>query len=302
MNKVVFIFLFLVLSQSTFALRFYNPEHGRWLNPDPIGVEGGINVYNSTSNNMVNAYSGGLTNSSGMNFDSTQLTEFYRVDAWGNIEKMTKKDIGGFYVTSDVHVGALAHAKYRDFTNADIEIDKAWWISALQPGEYYELEVKNSKILIEFNSRYYKKVGTELKRYKTQKVNGVKTVVFTGDTWKTPGSGVGPNALPKYKNLSTLEHEKLHAARMIDKFNKEFYPIAKEFEDSYYCSEKDAKIVRSFLLSAYELLKWEANFSENEVTHAELDKKVATTYQGLKNARANFKVELNKVLKVKRYK
>ena len=37
-----------------YLFRFYNPNNGRWLNRDPIGEEGGVNLYGIASNNAVN--------------------------------------------------------------------------------------------------------------------------------------------------------------------------------------------------------------------------------------------------------
>ena len=63
--------------------RFYDTYNGRWLNRDPIGVEGGINIYNSVSNNMVNGFSGGMSYSGGME-RSSFLTRNTAIDPWGN--------------------------------------------------------------------------------------------------------------------------------------------------------------------------------------------------------------------------
>ncbi len=37
-----------------FRARWYNPEWGRWLSPDPIGIEGGLNLYEFCHNDPVN--------------------------------------------------------------------------------------------------------------------------------------------------------------------------------------------------------------------------------------------------------
>ena len=37
-----------------FRARWYSPELGRWLSPDPIGLEGGLNLYEFCANNPVN--------------------------------------------------------------------------------------------------------------------------------------------------------------------------------------------------------------------------------------------------------
>ena len=85
MKKLIFIFCFIFAIQSAFALRIYNPEYGRWLNRDPIGVEGGINIYNSVSNNMINGFSGGGSWSNGMALDSAELIMSSDLDAWGEV-------------------------------------------------------------------------------------------------------------------------------------------------------------------------------------------------------------------------
>jgi RHS repeat-associated protein len=40
--------------QVYYGYRYYNPETGRWLNRDLIGEQGGMNLYGSTSNDLVN--------------------------------------------------------------------------------------------------------------------------------------------------------------------------------------------------------------------------------------------------------
>ena len=96
--KLFIIFSFFTTSQLSYGLRFYSPEHGRWLNPDPIGVDGGINVYNSVSNNLVNSYSGGLGLIGGMEFMPVYFGENLFVDPWGNavgIIEISMKEIAG---------------------------------------------------------------------------------------------------------------------------------------------------------------------------------------------------------------
>ena len=88
MIKIIFISCLFFTVQSAFALRFYNPEYGRWLNRDPIGVEGGINTYNSVSNNMVNGYNSVGSGSplgydSGMSLYNGYLTQVLGVDPAG---------------------------------------------------------------------------------------------------------------------------------------------------------------------------------------------------------------------------
>ena len=83
MKTFLYITTFIITIQSTFALRFYNPEYGRWLNRDPIGVDGGINVYNSISNNMVNGFKGGINHSDGIDIRIGELDTIYGIDAWG---------------------------------------------------------------------------------------------------------------------------------------------------------------------------------------------------------------------------
>jgi hypothetical protein len=48
---VLVMFILFITTHSVFA--FYNPEIGRWANRDPIGEQGGINLYRYTENNPI---------------------------------------------------------------------------------------------------------------------------------------------------------------------------------------------------------------------------------------------------------
>jgi RHS repeat-associated protein len=72
---------------SYYGYRYYDPIDGRWVNKDPIGIDGGINLYNSVSNNMVNGFVGGENYSSGMDKYLGYLDKNYGVDPWG-LEKL----------------------------------------------------------------------------------------------------------------------------------------------------------------------------------------------------------------------
>lgn len=77
--------LFILLSSSitSYAGRMYSSEYGRFINQDSAGVEGGINLYNSGSNNMVNGFAGMFGYSGGMSLDVGELVFNYGVDAYG---------------------------------------------------------------------------------------------------------------------------------------------------------------------------------------------------------------------------
>jgi RHS repeat-associated protein len=92
-----------------YGYRYYNSATGRWLNQDPIGIDGGINVYNSVSNNMVNGFAGGMSWSAGMSRDVGDSSESMGVDAWGNYEF----DVHQF-LTEFLAVSAGIGAKYAE--------------------------------------------------------------------------------------------------------------------------------------------------------------------------------------------
>ncbi|MCM8531144.1 MAG: hypothetical protein NE330_08300 [Lentisphaeraceae bacterium] len=84
MNKIFLLLIFLITN--SYAGRMYSSEYGRWVNRDPVGVSGGINLYNSVSNDMVNGFSGGLSIAGGMNLFNNYV-ESYKVDPFGFKEK-----------------------------------------------------------------------------------------------------------------------------------------------------------------------------------------------------------------------
>ena len=82
MKKILTI-LIIFLTLSVSAKRFYSPEFGRFITQDPVGVEGGLNLYNSVSNNMVNGYSGWVGYSDGTNLYVGYLSESPKIDPDG---------------------------------------------------------------------------------------------------------------------------------------------------------------------------------------------------------------------------
>ena len=78
---------------SYYGYRFYDSVDGRWLNRDPIGVNGGINVYNSVSNNMVNGFNGGLSHSGGMGLYVGDSIQSIGVDPYGEKVIFTKAGV-----------------------------------------------------------------------------------------------------------------------------------------------------------------------------------------------------------------
>jgi hypothetical protein len=55
LNTVLFLVLCLMSSGSQ-VLAYYQPESGRWLSRDPIGENGGINLYGMVGNNPINQW------------------------------------------------------------------------------------------------------------------------------------------------------------------------------------------------------------------------------------------------------
>jgi RHS repeat-associated protein len=65
--------------------RFLDVENGRWLNNDPIGVEGGINTSNYLSNNPVNGFARSIKYTGGMGVFVGEIVRSMGVDAFGDV-------------------------------------------------------------------------------------------------------------------------------------------------------------------------------------------------------------------------
>ena len=87
-----------------YGYRFYDAGDGRWLNRDPLSTDGGLNVYNSVSNNMVNGFSGGLSFTGGMKFNVGRMGTALKVDSWG----LTDVDVD----LSDLQRGNSVHVRF----------------------------------------------------------------------------------------------------------------------------------------------------------------------------------------------
>jgi RHS repeat-associated protein len=72
---------------SYYGYRYYDPIDGRWVNKDPIGINGGINTYNFVSNNPANGFTGGMNYSNGMSRNVGNLINSLGIDPWGHRSK-----------------------------------------------------------------------------------------------------------------------------------------------------------------------------------------------------------------------
>jgi hypothetical protein len=52
-NRFLILFIFFLLLAARTSMAFYSPDAGRWLNRDPIGENGGINLYAFVGNNPI---------------------------------------------------------------------------------------------------------------------------------------------------------------------------------------------------------------------------------------------------------
>ena len=91
-----------------YGYRYYDADNGRWLNRDPIGVNGGINVYNSVSNNMVNGFSGRISYNEGMSLYNGHLVKRFSLDPNGTNFETFKFDAKYYVRPSGIPVGKKA--------------------------------------------------------------------------------------------------------------------------------------------------------------------------------------------------
>jgi RHS repeat-associated protein len=83
--------------------RYYIPWLGRWLNPDPIGIGDGVNVYAYCGNNPIN-----YTDSGGMGKDPTDKSEYTRQD---NARVAPKIDLKALIKANEKQAAANQQAK-----------------------------------------------------------------------------------------------------------------------------------------------------------------------------------------------
>ena len=147
--------------QSVFAGRFYTSDHGRWLNRDPIGVNGGINIYNSVSNNMVNGFSGGMSFFGGMSINTGVVGRSSFVDSYGEYVHPN-----GIYDPKQVmsDIGPLEKPLWQNAANEALnaKIDdpqfKGWNPHTIVPFIYHK-----------YTETFYEKIRA---KYSTDVVNG----------------------------------------------------------------------------------------------------------------------------------
>jgi len=84
MRKLFLNLVFIFTLGVAHAGQKYDPTIGEFLHPDPQpSVVGGLNLYNSVSNNMVNGYAGGLRYDYGMDFFIFDLSNDSGLDPYG---------------------------------------------------------------------------------------------------------------------------------------------------------------------------------------------------------------------------
>jgi RHS repeat-associated protein len=96
---------------TNFRARWYSPELGRWLSPDPIGLEGGLNLYEAFVNNPVNYRDpSGLW---GIQFGSVNLGYgdpwlAFDSDSWGDLGRGAAAGVDGMIPFFDPLTGVYA--------------------------------------------------------------------------------------------------------------------------------------------------------------------------------------------------
>jgi RHS repeat-associated protein len=86
--------------------RFYNPSTGRWLNRDPIGEDGGMNLYGMVGNNPVNAwdYLGLCIPDACACLDITFYARYSKFNWKGRVTYDVPLPPGSTVAKSDVHI------------------------------------------------------------------------------------------------------------------------------------------------------------------------------------------------------
>ena len=137
-----------------YGFRFYNPVDGRWLNRDPIGVNGGINLYNSNSNNMVNGFVGNnspLGFVDGMDLGVGSYNYSISLDPLGKrrlVSKIKAMDYDRFLFDDDT-VGVFSVELEAKFRNGKVDISLLKKVASPGEDQFEDLQFAIEDILVE---------------------------------------------------------------------------------------------------------------------------------------------------------
>lgn len=235
--------LLTTLSQTIQAGRYYDSDYGRFVSRDPIGYVDGMSLYN--------AY----------------FAERFASDPTGFLREMTEQDFSVVYGTTQGQ-RSLAETDPHQLMPEEIEIDRAWWATQ---GCDWEIEVEPQGVTITVNKKRY-----------TQRNNNFYD--SNGVAWDAPGTGSGSNnPHPDVRNISTKDHELLHAKNWMNIYNSQFVPMVNSHEDKYYDTYNDAVKAKKRIKAFYDFLYYFFHLREALVTHPHLGQNVSNsdlnTYQ-----------------------